>query len=64
MVLYTLIGTLIGGTVTFVFCKVCNVSFEEDRSRLITFPSTGKIMVVAGTVIGGSIGLGYELASS
>ena len=58
---YTILGALLGGTATFVMCKVCNVSFKSSSNSVVCVPSPGTIFTALGVLAGGSLGFGYGL---
>ncbi len=58
MVLYTIIGGLVGGVLTYVGCKVFNVDFRASYGI-----SVGGLMTTFGTVIGGAIGFGLGVGA-
>lgn len=57
-VLYPSMGAIIGGTLTYVICKLKDVSFKAKD--YVPF-SEGQVYVMLATMFSASLGLGYFL---
>jgi hypothetical protein len=60
--LYTIIGAISGGLVTFLICRICNIKTDEHHG-FIRMPSGGQICILAGTILGAGMGFGYGVSS-
>jgi hypothetical protein len=58
--LYTIIGSFIGGTGCYIIAKIFNIEFEKNAG-IIRLPGPGELLVIAGTIFGGGIGFGYGI---
>lgn len=54
--LYLFLFSFFGGSLTYVLAKICGVSFKGGSYNT---PSNGHLLVVAGAVLGGAIGVGF-----
>ena len=53
---YTILGGLIGGTVSFMLCRLFGVS---QNSGVYAVPSKTEVFIFFGTIIGLGVGFGY-----
>jgi len=59
---YTVCGAFIGGIITYVVCKMRNVSFRSNSNGgPFMLPSDGSFLTGLGVLVGAALGFGYGL---
>ena len=56
--LYTIIGGIIGLTVSYMYCRVTNTDCSNGYG-----PSPGGLLMIGGTILGAGIGLGIGVSA-
>jgi hypothetical protein len=59
MVLYSIIGGLIGFGTGFLICRLRGISVSGVNSYVVRMPSEGELTVIFATIIGAAVGFGY-----
>ena len=54
---YTILGMVIFGSLTYVLCKLNDVSFRSSGC----VPSEGSVFTILGVLVGAGLGFGYGL---
>lgn len=56
--LYTLLGAISGGFLTYLFCKLTGINTGASSQQIILMPSKGQILILLGIIFGAGTGFG------
>lgn len=56
---YTILGGVLGCGISYVLCRLTNVSFKSRSGGFLSLPSDGAILTALGTLCGSAAGFGY-----
>ena len=57
--IHPVIGAIIGGFITYLFCKIFDIETQE-KSAIVRLPSKGQMLIGLGIIFGTGVGFGYS----